>query len=81
MNTAEMYLAAQKDSMYYKAINYGNYDGTILYQKDKGLIDEENLPCPIETWNYFNDLMEEEWELYDMSKKEAEEKFHIKIID
>lgn len=82
MNTAEMYLQAQKDGMCYHLINKdSNYDGEIFYQKDKGLFDNYNYRCGPETWNYFEDLMREEWGLTTMTKKEAELKFNIKIID
>lgn len=80
MNTAEMWIKAQEDSMCYETVEQG-HDGTILYyQKDKGLFDENNMQCTPYIWNYFNDLMNEQWRIRTITKSEAEKRFNIKII-
>lgn len=82
MNTAEMYLQAQKDGLCYNLINKDkNYRGEIFYQKDKGLFDENEDRIYTNVWNYFESLMDEEWIVRTMTKREAELKFNIKIID
>lgn len=80
MNTAEMWLKAQEDGMCYEATNEDGYDGSIIYQKDKGFFDEEGYQVVIETWNYPEDFMNEQWRLRTMTKSEAEAKFNIKIV-
>lgn len=80
MNTAEMWIKAQEDGMCYEAINKDGYEGSIIYQKDKGFFDEEDYQVAIETWNYPEDLMNEQWQLRTMTKSEAEAKFNIKIV-
>lgn len=80
MNTAEMWIKAQEDSMCYETVEQGP-DGTILYyQKDKGLFDENNMHCTPYIWNYFNDLMNEQWRIRTITKSEAEKRLNIKII-
>lgn len=81
MNTAEMWLKAQKDGMCYEAINYNDRQEAILYQKDKGVFDEDGFGIDIQTWAYLDDLMSEKWKLRTMTKSEAEAKFNIKIVD
>ena len=80
MNTAEMWIKAQEDGMCYEATNKDGYDGSIIYQKDKGFFDEEGYQVVIETWNYPEDFMNEQWQLRTMTKSEAEAKFNIKIV-
>lgn len=80
MNTAEMWLQAQKDGKYYRC-------GSMVYQKDKGLMDDYMEEWGgLESWSTpgaFDELMNGNWELWDsvMTKAEAEKKFGIKIID
>ena len=52
-----------------------------IIKKNKGLFDEDNMRCAPDVWNYFDDLMNEQWQLRAMTKSEAEAKFNIKIID
>ena len=76
MNTAEMYLQAKKDGKYYKT-------GSIVYQKDRGLLDDYfNNYGDLSTWN-FDDFMKLSWEAWEnvMTKSEAEKRFNIKIVD
>lgn len=81
MNTAEMYLQAKEDGKFYKTCS--NLNSQVFYQKNIGIFDENNDSVPIHLWNYFDDMMEETWELCDnmMTRVEAEQKFNIKIID
>lgn len=51
-----------------------------IKQKDKGLFDVDGMSCSPEMWNYFDDLMNEQWRLRTMTKSEAEAKFNIKIV-
>lgn len=81
MNTAEMYLQAQKDGMCYKIINSEDYHEDFFYQKDKGFFDVYGDICYVNVWNYFDDMMQEEWVIHTMTRTEAEEKFKVKIID
>lgn len=84
MNTAEMYLQAQKDGKYYHCV-----DGEVAYQKDIGFVYDMDFSDKWELANWdhedkpFDSLMSEEWEEFGnaMTKKEAELKFNIKIID
>ena len=78
MNTAEMWAKAQEDKMCYETIS--QEPNLLYYQKDKGLFDEEGMRCGPELWNYFDDLMNEQWRLRTMTKSEAEAKFNIKIV-
>lgn len=83
MNTAEMYLRAQKDGMCYKMVNDDSEEclQDFFYQKDEGLFDGYGDKCDPGIWNYFDDMMQEKWELRAMTKSEAEKEFKIKIID
>ena len=83
INTAEMYLRAQKDGMCYKMVNDDSEEclQDFFYQKDEGLFDGYGDKCDPGIWNYFDDMMQEKWELRAMTKSEAEKKFNIKIID
>ena len=38
------------------------------------------MRCGPDMWNYFDDLMNEQWQLRTMTKSEAEAKFNIKIV-
>lgn len=80
MNAAEMWLKAQKDKMCYETIEQGPDAVTLYYQKDKGLFDNDGVRCGPDMWNYFDDLMNEQWRLRAMTKSEAESKFNIKIV-
>lgn len=80
MNTAEMWIKAQEDGMCYETIEQGPDAFTLYYQKDKGLFDDDGVRCGPEIWNYFDDLMNEQWRLRTMTKSEAEAKFNIKIV-
>ena len=80
MNTAEMWIKAQEDEMCYETVDQGPDTVILYYQKDKGLFDENNIRCGPEMWNYFDDLMNEQWRLRTMTKSEAEARFNIKIV-
>lgn len=80
MNTAEMWIKGQEDGMCYETIEQGPDAFTLYYQKDKGLFDDDGVRCGPETWNYLDDLMNEQWRLRTMTKSEAEAKFNIKIV-
>lgn len=88
LNTAEMWLEAQKTGRQYQA-------GDVLYSKETGLVyaDDFNLPWTIKAWaSYdggrirleFDDLMSEEWTIVPiptMTKSEAEATLGVKIVD
>lgn len=83
MNTAEMWLQAQKDGKTYEVV-----DGDIAYSKEMGLVDkcDFNRPWNLDAWKYWNErgldeLINNEWGEMDniMTIEEAEEKFGIKI--
>lgn len=80
VNTAEMWIKAQEDGMCYETVEQGPDAVTLYYQKDKGLFDNYNMRCGPDMWNYFDDLMNEQWRLRTMTKSEAEAKFNIKIV-
>lgn len=67
--------------MCYETVEQGPDAVILYYQKDKGLFYDDNMRCDPNMWNYFDDLMNEQWRLRTMTKSEAEEMFHIKIID
>lgn len=81
MNTAEMYLQAQKDGMCYKIINKEKCSEDLFYQKNKGFFDIYGDTCYTNIWNYFDDMMQEQWILNTMTKAEAERALGVKIID
>lgn len=81
MNTAEMYLQAQKDGMCYKIINKEKCSIDLFYQKNKGFFDIYGDTCYTNIWNYFDDMMQEQWGLNTMTKAEAERALGVKIID
>lgn len=83
MNTAEMWLQAQKDGKIYETP-----DGDIAYSKDMGLVNKYdfNKPWNLDAWKYWDgkgldELINNEWEEMDniYTIEEAEEKFGIKI--
>ena len=84
MNTAQMWVKAQSDGKIYECI-----DGDIAYSKDRGLVDKYDLKTPwqLGSWDYkkqyaLDNLMNCEWKEMNcnMTIKEAEERFGIKII-
>lgn len=80
MKTAEMWIKAQKDGMCYVTVEQGPDAVALCYQKDKGLFDDDGIRCGPDMWDYFDDLMNEQWRLRAMTKSEAEAKFNIKIV-
>lgn len=80
MNTVEMWTKAQEDKMCYETISQESDTDVLYYQKDKGLFDEDGMSCGPEMWDYFDDLMNEQWRLRTMTKSEAEARFNIKIV-
>ena len=85
MNTAEMWLKAQKDGKIYECVN-----GDIAYSKSMGLVDryDFNYQWNLEAWRDcgargLDDLMANcDWEEMSnaMTVEEAEERFGIRII-
>lgn len=84
MNTAEMWVKAQKNGATYECI-----DGDMAYSKKMGLVDKFNFnePWNLSAWKEDNEkgldyLMECEWQVMDnvMTIEEAEQRFQIKII-
>lgn len=71
LNTAEMFVQANKDGKTYKC-------GDMRYNKKNGFHDKNYT-----SWNYVDDIFKLEWELKsdnEMTKSEAEAKFNIKIV-
>ena len=81
INTAEMYLQAQKDGLCYKIVPNEECSESFFYQKDKGFFDGDGDTCYTNIWNYFDDMMQEQWMLNTMTKAEAERALGVKIID
>lgn len=84
MNTAEMWLKAQKDGKTYECI-----EGDIAYSKTMGMVDKYdfNEPWCLDAWKEereegLDSLMNCEWKEMDnvMTIEEAEQKFGIKIV-
>ena len=84
MNTAKMWLKAQKDNKVYECI-----EGDMAYSKAMGLVDKHNFnePWNLEAWKYekekgFDSLMNCMWQEMNnvMTVEEAETRFGIKII-
>lgn len=79
MNTAEMWLKAQKDG---KA--YVSNDAFAVYSKEMGLVEKSSFDDEIDLGGFpsMDDLMTCEWEEMDnvMTIEEAELKYGIKII-
>lgn len=77
MNTAEMWLKAQKDGKTYVSVN-------LIYNKSTGFIWDDNSDAEElnETWTRSSVLNEDGWELSSniMTKEEAEKNFNIKIV-
>ena len=80
INSAEMWAKAQENGMCYETVEQGPDTVTLYYQKDKGLFDDNSMRCGPDMWNYFDDLMNEQWRLRTMTKSEAEARFNIKIV-
>ncbi len=87
LNTAEMWLEAQKTGRQYQA-------GDVIYSKETGLVDADdfNHPWSISHWIHWgertsreiDDLMGEEWEIVPiptMTKAEAEAALGVEIVD
>lgn len=78
MNTAEMWLAAQKDGeVYYSK------DADAFYSKELGLVEANNINYKIDLENFptFEHLMKSTWQKSTiMNKKEVLEKFGVMVI-
>lgn len=76
MNTAEMWLQAQKDGMTYKSFD-------MLYNKQFGFHDKNKRKwCP-DSFDTINEIFTLEWtekSNNEMTRAEAEAKFNIKIV-
>lgn len=81
MNTAEMWLQAQKDGLCYKMIISENNGEELFYQKDVGLFDGDGYVVELNNFGEFDDFMLNHWETRIMTRAEAEAKFNIKIVD
>ena len=81
MNTAEMWIEAQKDECCYEAIMSQSTNEELFYQKDKGLFDGDGYEFVLDDTRTFDELMNIKWRLRTMTKSEAEAKFNIKIVD
>lgn len=76
MNTAEMFIQANKDGKTYKCEN-------MRYNKKNGFHGIEGRPWIARAFDHVDDIFELEWELKpdnEMTKSEAEAKFNIKIV-
>ena len=80
MNTAEMWIEAQKDECCYEAIMSQSTNEELFYQKSRGLFDGNGYDFVLDDTRTFDDLMNIEWRLRTMTKSEAEAKFNIKIV-
>lgn len=76
MNTAEMYLAAQKGGRTYRCRD-------MLYSAARGLVDRYSAEdVPLDAFDDFDKLMQCQWhDDVAMTRKEAEEKLGVRIID
>lgn len=81
MNTAEMWLQAQKDGLCYKMIISENNGEELFYQKNVGLFDGDGYVAELNNFGEFDDFMLNRWEARIMTRAEAEAKFYIKIVD
>lgn len=81
MNTAEMWLQAQKDGLCYKMIISENNGEELFYQKNVGLFDGDGYVVEFNNFGEFDDFMLNRWEARIMTRAEAEAKFYIKIVD
>lgn len=79
MNTAEMWLAAQKDGeVYYSK------DAEGLYSKELGLVEREYINEKIDLRDFpsFEDLMRSEWKkVAIMNREEVYEKYGVMVVD
>lgn len=76
MNTAEMWVQANKEGKTYKAFD-------MRYNKQLGFHDVEGKSWDADAFKYVNDIFNLEWVLKpdnEMTKSEAEAKFNIKIV-
>lgn len=84
MNTAEMYLEAQKTGKTYDVI-----DGDVSYSKELGLHNRYSKEkWELYAWDHcsrpFDELMSCEWEISDvirMTKEEVRKIFKIEVVD
>ena len=76
MNTAEMYLAAQKNGKTYRC-------NDVLYSVSTGMVDRhDGSAWPMDAFEDFDELMRYQWhDDVTMTRKEAEEKLGVRIID
>lgn len=77
MNTAEMFVQANKDGKTYVSED-------MRYSKGSGFYNCSGTPWIAGAFRYVNDIFELEWKLKpdnEMTKAEAEAKFNIKIVD
>ena len=81
MNTAEMWLQAQKDGLCYKMIIPETNGEELFYQKNVGLFDGDGYIVELNDLGEFDDFMLNRWEARIMTRAEAEAKFYIKIVD
>lgn len=80
MNTAEMWIKAQEDGMCYEMVIPQSSNDEVFYQKDEGLFDGDNFQIMMDSFESFDEFMNEQWQLRTMTKSEAEAKFNIKIV-
>lgn len=77
LNTAEMFIRANKDGKTYKC-------GGMRYNKEDGFYNSNNkMLWSAGSFNYVNDIFKLNWEPKpdnEMTKSEAEAKFNIKIV-
>ena len=81
MKTAEMWLKAQEDGCCYEMVVPQSSSDEVFYQKDEGLFDGENFQISMDSFESFDEFMNEQWRLRTMTKSEAEAKFNIKIVE
>lgn len=80
LNTAEMWLQAQKDGLCYKMIISENNGEELFYQKNVGLFDGDGYVVELNNFGEFDDFMLNRWEVRIMTRAQAEAKFNIKIV-
>lgn len=76
MNTAEMFVQANKDGKTYVSED-------MRYNKNNGFHGIEGRPWIARTFDHVDDIFELKWEVKpdnEMTKSEAEAKFNIKIV-
>lgn len=81
LKTPEMWNLAQKNNKYY--VTKGLNGEKIFYHKDRGLFDVNGRPVNFTYWSNLDTLMTENWSVCDniMTKRQAEEKYGIMIVD